>query len=251
MNIEWDAKKYTSNFSFVHQYGSGVMELLDFSEIRTIVDLGCGNGALTKKLHDKGLSVIGIDASEDLLRIARADYPDIPFICADAADFRLEQPVDAVFSNAVFHWIDRERQPAMLSCVYRALRKGGQFVFEFGGSGNNALIHEALRLEFEKRGYRYTVPFYFPGIGEYASLVEEAGFEVRTALLFDRPTELKGDDGLRDWIEMFVKVPFAGVKEEDRLAIIEGAVEQLEPVLYKNGKWHADYVRLRMKALKR
>lgn len=50
---------------------------------------------------------------------------------------------------------------------------------------------------------------------------------------------------------MFVKVPFAGVKEEDRLAIIEGAVEQLEPVLYKNGKWHADYVRLRMKALKR
>lgn len=60
-----------------------------------------------------------------------------------------------------------------------------------------------------------------------------------------------GDDGLRDWIEMFVKVPFAGVKEEDRLAIIEGAVEQLEPVLYKNGKWHADYVRLRMKAVRR
>lgn len=152
MNIEWDAKKYTSNFSFVHQYGSGAMELLDFSEIRSVIDLGCGNGALTKKLHDKGLSVIGIDASEDLLRIARADYPDIPFICADAADFRLEQPADAVFSNAVFHWIDRERQTAMLSCVYKALRKGGQLVFEFGGSGNNALIHEALRSEFEKEG---------------------------------------------------------------------------------------------------
>ena len=183
--------------------------------------------------------------------IARANYPDIPFICADATNFKLEKPVDAVFSNAVFHWIDRERQPAMLSCVYKALRKGGQFVFEFGGSGNNALIHEALRSEFEKRRYSYTVPFYFPGIGEYASLVEQAGFQVRTALLFDRPTELKGKDGLRDWIEMFVKVPFAKVKEDDKEAIIEGAVEQLEPVLYKNGKWHADYVRLRMKALKR
>ena len=77
MNIEWDAEKYTSNFSFVHQYGSSVMELLDFPEIRTIVDLGCGNGALTKALHDKGLSVLGIDASEDLLGIARANYPDI------------------------------------------------------------------------------------------------------------------------------------------------------------------------------
>ena len=74
---------------------------------------------------------------------------------------------------------------------------------------------------------------------------------MRTAPLFDRPTELKGKDGLRDWIEMFVKVPFAKVKEDDKEAIIEGAVEQLEPVLYKNGKWHADYVRLRMKALKR
>ena len=73
---------------------------------------------------------------------------------------------------------------------------------------------------------------------------------MRTALLFDRPTELKGKDGLRDWIEMFVRVPFAGVKEGDRDAIIEGAVKKLEPVLYKNGKWHADYVRLRMKALK-
>ena len=95
------------------------------------------------------------------------------------------------------------------------------------------------------------MPFYFPSIGEYASLVEQAGFQVRTALLFDRPTELKGDDGLRDWIEMFVKVPFAGVKEDDRDAIVKGAVEQLEPVLYTNGKWHADYVRMRMKAVRR
>ena len=251
MNIEWDAEKYTSDFSFVHKYGSGAMELLDFSEIRSVIDLGCGNGALTKALRDRGLSVLGIDASEELLGIAREKYPDIPFIRADAADFRAEKPVDAVFSNAVFHWIDRERQPAMLSCVYKAMRKGGQLVFEFGGSGNNALIHEALRSEFEKRGYSYKMPFYFPGIGEYAPLVEQAGFQVRTALLFDRPTELEGENGLRDWIEMFVKVPFSGVKEEDRDAIIEGAVRQLEPVLYKDGKWHADYVRLRMKAIKR
>ena len=152
MNIEWDAKKYTSNFSFVHQYGSGVMELLDFSEIRTIVDLGCGNGALTKKLHDKGLSVIGIDASEDLLRIARADYPDIPFICADAADFRLEQPADAVFSNAVFHWVDRERQPAMLSCVYKALRKGGSSSSSSAAPGTTRLSTRSCAWSLRKGG---------------------------------------------------------------------------------------------------
>lgn len=57
----------------------------------------------------------------------------------------------AVFSNAVLHWIDRQKQPGMASCVRDALKPGGQFAFEFGGYGNNALIHNALHGEFRKR----------------------------------------------------------------------------------------------------
>ena len=251
MNITWNADAYKQNFTFVHQYGISVMGLIDFQNAATAIDLGCGNGVLSAAMKEKGLIVTGLDASAEQLDIARKNYPDIPFMVADATCFTLEEPVDVVFSNAVFHWIDRNRQKDMLACVSRALRKGGQFVFEFGGYGNNALIHAALAETFAGFGLDYANPFYFPSVGEYAPLVEQAGFLIETALLFDRLTELKGPDGLYDWINMFVKVPFEAIGDEDtKEQIKQKAVASLRPKLYIDGKWYADYVRLRMKAIK-
>lgn len=250
MSIEWDADKYTKDFSFVHQYGNGVVELMDCEKGSSLIDLGCGNGALTKALQEKGFRVTGMDSSRELLETARRNYPDISFIQADAADFSVEEAVDAVFSNAVFHWIDREKQTDMLACVFKALKEKGQFVFEFGGHGNNALIHSALGEVFSEHGYEYKMPFYFPTIGEYAALVEQAGFQVRYAVLFDRFTELKGSDGLKEWIHMFVKTPFVTMDDVEEEEIICQAVERLRSVLYRECRWYADYVRIRMKAVK-
>ena len=92
------------------------------------------------------------------------------------------------------------------------------------------------------------MPFYFPTIGEYSAMLEQAGFLVRSAVLFDRPTELNGENGLYDWIRMFVKTPFTGMDDALCEDIINSAVSQLEAELFKNGKWYADYVRLRCKA---
>lgn len=250
MNIKWDANKYLSDFSFVHQYGTSVIDLID-NHCETVLDLGCGNGALSKVMLDKGYNVIGIDSSKELLALARKNYPDIRFIEKDATNFSLEQPVDVVFSNAVFHWINKEHQQDMLKCVHAALKENGQFVFEFGGYGNNQLIHGALEKAFSEHKYTYKMPFYFPTISEYATLLENAGFRVTYAILFDRPTELKGEDGLKDWIKMFVKIPFSEVKdEEEKRKIIDESVENLRDILYKDGKWYADYVRIRMKAIR-
>lgn len=252
MNIEWDAKAYADNFSFVHQYGDQLLELIDKEHAETVLNVGCGNGALSKKLADRGFRVTGLDASGAQLAVAKSQYPDIRFIQADAADFHLETPVDVVFSNAVFHWIDRERQPDLLRCIWRALKENGQFVFEFGGSGNNALIHAAFAKAFSEHGYIYQMPFYFPTVGEYASLLETVGFQVRYAALFDRPTELKGEHGLKDWIHMFIKTPFSVVESKaEREEIIDQVVDSLHDKLYQNGKWYADYVRLRMAAIKK
>lgn len=251
MNIKWDVEKYTSDFSFVHQYGNNVMELIEADSNSTVLDLGCGNGALSKALHDKGYTVTGIDASKELLDIAKSNYPHIKFIQADATDFSLDSPVDVVFSNAVFHWIDKEHQPNMLRCIYNALKLNGEFVFEFGGYGNNQLIHEALANAFSQHKYSYTMPFYFPTIGEYASLIENNGFQVRYATLFDRLTELKGENGLKDWIYMFLKTPFSVIKnEKEKEIIIDNAVKNLRNTLYRDGKWYADYVRIRMRAVR-
>lgn len=249
-NIEWDTQTYAKHFTYVADYGRALVDMIDGNAGMTCLDLGCGTGRLTAQLKDAGFDVVGMDDSGQQVRKAREDYPDIRFFKGDACGFALEEPRDVVFSNAVFHWIDKERQSDMLRCVYRALKSGGQFVFEMGGKGNNVLIHDSLRRAFERRGLQYRVPFYFPSIGEYASLLEEAGFLVRTALLFDRKTKLDGEDGLYGWIKMFVRKPFEGIGTAESEAIIREAVEEARPRLCEAGVWYADYVRLRCKAVK-
>lgn len=249
MNIEWNADKYTKDFSFVHQYGRALFELIDGEKL-SVLDLGCGNGRLTRALCDLGFDTEGMDASRELLETARRTYPELNFMTGDATNFQTERRYDVVFSNAIFHWIDREKQPEMLACVHRALKPGGQFIFELGGHGNNARIHGALKRAFERRGLNYVMPFYFPTIGAYASLLERAGFLVRNAVLFDRPTELSGRDGLRDWLQMFIRTPFEGIGDDLREEITAEVVAELGPELCRGGKWYADYVRLRCKAIR-
>lgn len=251
MNQNWNSKKYTDNFAFVHQYGSDVANLIDMTGVSSILDLGCGNGALSKCFAEQGLSVIGMDASEDMLAVARASCPDITFIHGDATSFRLEHPVDVVFSNAVFHWIEKSRQTLMMQRIYDALSTNGQFVFEMGGHGNNRLIHEALKRAFAQHELTYKMPFYFPTIGEYSALLEESGFQVTHAFLFDRLTALEGKDGLSDWIKMFISKPFEGIPDTTKKELITLAISELKAVLYRDGRWYADYVRLRMKAIRR
>lgn len=251
MNITWDAKNYTDNFSFVHQYGNDVLSLLELTPGMTVLDLGCGNGALTAKLRELGARPTGMDASFEQLAIASDSYPDLTFIQGDATAFSLPQPVDAVFSNAVFHWIDRENQPAMLECITKALEPGGQLVFEMGGYRCGGTVHDALAAAFAKRGLDYQMPFFFPTVGEYTPMLEQAGLLVTHAFLFDCFTPLKGDDGLVDWINMFVKKPFEGMEENQKTEICREVADQLKPQLYRDGIWYCDYVRLRCRAIRK
>ncbi len=251
MNISWDAGRYSSGFSFVHEYGSQMIDMIE-QPAETVIDLGCGSGALTAELARRGFRTIGIDSSPEMLAQARQSYPDISFIEDDATRFTVREKVDAVFSNAVFHWIDKDRQCAMLSAVAAALKDGGQLVFEMGGRGNNAIIHSTLSEAFARHGYGYRMPFYFPSIREYATLLEEAGMEPVYAVLFPRMTPLNGEDGLRDWINMFLKTPLGEIRDEnERTAVIEEAVDGMRSSLLAGGRWYADYVRLRMKAIRR
>lgn len=127
----------------------------------------------------------------------------------------------------------------------------GSLCLSLAAAKNNRLIHEALAGVFAEHQYPYNHPFYFPTIGEYASRLESAGFRVIYAILFDRMTELKGENGLKDWIHMFVKTPFSVVKSKaEQEVMIDAAVKRLQEKLYRNGKWYSDYVRLRMKAVK-
>lgn len=251
MNITWDAKGYTSGFAFVHQYGEGVLDLIDAAPGSHVVDLGCGNGALSEKLIARGYRVTAIDASSDMLAQARALHPDIAFVQADATDFTLSEPADAIFSNAVFHWIDRDRQPLLAASLARNLKPGGQLVCEFGGYGCAERVHSALERAFATRGLAYPRVFYFPTIAQHAPILEAAGLRVTYAVLFDRPTPQQGEDGLERWIRMFVKAPFEGIAPDVQDAIIGEAVASLRETLRReDGTWYVDYVRIRIKAMK-
>lgn len=246
MNITWDAEAYAEGFSFVSRYGTSVLDLLDgLPAGARVLDLGCGEGTLAQELSDRGFDVVGADASAEQLARARREHPGIAFVQADATELAFEGEFDAVFSNAVLHWVDDVLQDGTLARIRRALRPGGIFAFEMGGAGCCARIHEALAREFASRGLSYEVPFYFPSIGEYAPRLERAGFVVREALYFDRPTALTGADGMRAWIEMFVKAPFHGMDPGLRLEIERDAVAALEPTRRRDGVWYADYTRLR------
>ena len=248
MNIKWNAKGYTKDFQFVHQYGENVLNLLEIEKGMKILDLGCGNGALTKKMVDMGADVIGMDASKDMLEVAKSNYPELKFIQDDAVGFVLNESVDAVFSNAVFHWINNH--DGLAESIYNALKINGYLVCEFGGYGCVETIHSALERAFEERGLKYKRPFYYPTIGEYAPILERHGLKVVYATLFDRKTVLNGEDGMKDWIEMFIIQFFQGVDKALKDEIIREVVEKLKPILYENGIWYADYVRIRLKAQK-
>lgn len=253
MNIDWNAKDYTGSFSFVPRYGEEVLELLDIRPGDKVIDLGCGNGALTQKLADRGADVTGIDASAEMLSEARELYPDLTFKQGDALALTVDTPVDAIFSNAVFHWIDKKNQPVLLSRIYQALKPGGQLVCEFGGKHCAGRVHKVLRQLFAQNGFSYPLSFYFPSVGEYTPLMEACGLKVVYATLFDRPTRCEGgNDGLRNWIEMFDKEPFqalTGTNVKDK--IIHEAEEMLRDELFHDGSWYVDYVRIRIKAIKR
>ncbi|QNK58917.1 trans-aconitate 2-methyltransferase [Paenibacillus sp. PAMC21692] len=251
----WDAKHYDDRIGFVSRLGKGLIELLKPEQGERIIDLGCGTGDLAHEISHAGTTCVGLDYSEDMIKAARSKFPGLSFRVADAEQFRLEageQPYDAVFSNAALHWMLKPQE--VISSVWQALRPGGRFVAEFGGSGNVGTIIAALtsQLELARVDWRARFPWYFPTVGEYAPLLEKQGFEVRYAELYDRPTPLgSGDEGMRNWLRAFAGPLLQGFREEERNAIITRCVNDLAPHLFRDGEWIADYRRIRIAAVKR
>lgn len=248
METEWNAQNYTDNFKFVHKYGEAVTELITAEKGSFVVDVGCGNGALTKVLCDKGYDVVGIDSNAQMLEKASFLYPDINFMLCDATEFELSKKADAIFSNAVFHWIDN--QDKLVENLSDNLKTNGQLVFEFGGKGCAQTVHTSLERAFSNYGLMYHNGFNFKSIGEFAPVLEKHGFRVEFATLFDRPTAQIGENGLENWINMFCTKAFENVDKDTKNNIIKNAVELCKSSLYNDGTWYVDYVRLRMKAVK-
>ena len=249
---EWNANLYDDKHSFVFKYGEDLVEMLKPQRGERILDLGCGTGYLTSIIAASGATVVGIDNSIEMVAKAKTEYPQLEFQVQTATDFHFDEQFDAIFSNAVLHWIG-EKEKAV-ECMYQNLRKSGRLVLEMGGRNNVAKIVKALQKSLIRNGYEQnaTMPlWYFPTLGEYASLLESKGFRVTFAILYDRETKLSNDkDGIKDWLKMFASSYFNGIEENVIADILTEVQNILEPTNYRNGIWYADYKRLRIAAVK-
>ena len=241
----WDPERYARNARFVSDFGEPVVALLAPRPGERILDIGCGDGALTAKLAEAGCRVVGVDASAEQVAAARARGLDARVMNAAELDFEAE--FDAVFSNACLHWV--KAADAVVAGVRRALKPGGRFVAEFGGGTNVGRIVLALERAMERRGIdgRALNPWHFSTTAEYRRRLELGGFTVDSIELFPRPTPLPGDIG--DWLETFAESFLNAVPAAARPELVAELREDLRPDMCDaEGHWIADYVRLRIAA---
>ena len=243
----WDPERYARNARFVADLGAPTVELLAPRAGERILDLGCGDGVLTAKLASMGCHVVGVDSSAPQIDAARKLDLDARVMNGEGLDFDSE--FDAVFSNAALHWM---RNPAkVVAGVERALKPHGRFVSEFGGHGCVAKIKKALVAALDRRGINGDAasPWFFPTVEEYSRHLTNGGFVINYIALIPRPTPLPGD--ITGWLETFAESFTSTLLPDQRSSYIAEVQEALRPELCDaEGKWTADYIRLRFAANK-
>ncbi|HET6285075.1 MAG TPA: methyltransferase domain-containing protein [Polyangia bacterium] len=243
----WDAQLYEQQAKFVHQRAADLVSLLAPQPGERILDLAAGTGELTAAIAAAGAEVVGVDVSEAMVAAARRTFPALEFMVGDGQALSFDGRFDAVFSNAGLHWMLRAGDVAR--GVARALVPGGRFCAEFGGHGCVETVRRATAetLRALNEDPEPWLRWYFPTVAQYTTLLEAHGLDTRFAVLFDRPTRLEGERGLQTWFELFgnALLTHLGPRRAD---FIFRAQEICRPLLFKDGGWELDYVRLRIVA---
>ena len=246
-STSWNPSSYAKNARFVSDLGEPLLVLLDGKPGETILDLGCGDGALTEKIMVRGCAVYGCDSS--LAQLQAACQRGLQVFVMDGQSFALKRHFDAVFTNAALHWM--KQADKVVEGVASSLKSGGRFVGEFGGQGNVETIRQALHSALRQRGIDpWSIdPWYYAAPKDYADLLNRYGFTVSYIELIPRLTKLPGD--ILGWLEVFAQPFSKAVAESDRALFLAEVRHELEPALHKaDGNWYADYVRLRFKAMR-
>ena len=233
---KWNAADYARVGAFVAELGGAALDLLDPKPGERILDIGCGEGTLTRKIIERGATVLGVDSSPEMIAAARSNGVDALLLPAEDMQFFAE--FDAAFSNATLHWVLQKEQAAR--AIFRALKPGSRFAGEMGGDGNLERMRDALDEELIIRGYVPPVEAsnWYASPDDFAAVYEAAGFREVDARLIERPTPI--EHGVAAWVATFRRgwLDRAGVPEEERADIGTAVADRI-------GSNIADYVRLR------
>jgi trans-aconitate 2-methyltransferase len=180
---DWDASSY-HRVSVPHQeWAKSVLERLPLTGGETVLDAGCGSGRVTGLLIERlpNGRVIAADGSPSMIeKVREALRPVDEARLADLTQIELPEPVDAVFSSAVFHWIaDHE---LLFRRMLAALKPGGRLAAQCGGAGNIARLREigdeiSAAEPFAPYFVDFASPWNYAGAQETEARLERAGFE--------------------------------------------------------------------------
>lgn len=245
--MEGKVEDYQELFHTGKILGAWAMAQLAPTPGMRVLDLGCGDGLLSRQMSDAGADVVGVDV--DPAFVSAAVSQGINAFVKDGHALDCVDEYDRVFSNATLHWLSAD--PArVLTGAFRALRHGGQLVAEFGGEGNVYAVVDALEAELRRHGHDpvESNPWFFPSDEEYSAMLVSAGFVVKHCELVDAPTPLPDGTDVSGWLRTFCKKWLRGLDAATADAILHGARKRL--ALLEGGRWTVNFVRLRVVAEK-
>jgi len=249
----WDAETYDRIGTPMRGWAQQVIDDLHLRGDETVLDAGCGSGSVTLDLRarlPRG-AIYAVDASAEMIvqlgrRLEAESVTGIVPVHASLTDFALPEPVDCVFSNAVFHWIADD--DALFSCLHRATTPGGRLRAQCGGAGNNARVLEAVEavrreprfaahLSDFRDSKRYRTP------AEATASLERNGWRNVRAALWAVPVPFESlDDAARYVRTILLRDHVARLPDEERDAYARAVVR--ETVARHGAPYVADYVRL-------
>ena len=190
---DWNASSYARTAAAVEAFGHKLLDRLELAGDETVLDAGCGTGGVTEQLLARVPEgrVIGVDGSPSMIERARQRLGERAELhVADLLDLELEEPVDAVFSSATFHWIaDHDR---LFERLFAALKPGGRLLAQCGGEGNIATVVAALHLATREPPFAphfegWPGPWNYAGPKDTVARLQRAGFVDASAGLHDEP----------------------------------------------------------------
>jgi trans-aconitate methyltransferase len=234
MRYEFDGKKYEKASAHQKEWGQKLIHEINVSGTEHILDLGCGDGALSAQLAElvpRG-KVLGIDASQGMIETAKKYRAgNLRFELMDINQLNFENEFDIVFSNATLHWI--KDHDALLEKVRRSLRNDGVLRFNFAGDGNCSHFFNVIRDAmchplFKQYFTQYVWPWYMPKTEEYEALVRPFPFRDARVWAENADRFFSDENEMIKWIDQPSLVPFLKhVKDGDKQIFRNWVIERM------------------------
>ncbi|MFH1328648.1 MAG: methyltransferase domain-containing protein [Candidatus Bathyarchaeota archaeon] len=258
MTFEFDGEKYRKASTHQKEWGNKIISEFRLRGDESILDLGCGDGALSAELAalvPQGF-VLGIDASQGMIKTAiKHQRSNLEFKIMDINEIDFKSEFDLVFSNATLHWVKDHGK--LLNNVYNSLRDNGIVRFNFAAEGNCLNFFKVIKQVMDKEEFaayfkEFDWPWYMPNIDEYKALLEQFPFKEKRVWEENADRYFPDKKAMIKWIDQPSIVPILKyVDDNDKQEFRDTVVNQMiDATMQKDGTCFETFRRINVYAKK-